>query len=65
MLLIVSAPVNGRDFRAESCRWISMQTVEPFYPKYAILQSMNGQVKISASVQRQAKFNLNFKDKIF
>jgi len=40
MILIGSPVVNGRDFRAESCRWISMQTVGPFYPKFAISQIM-------------------------
>jgi len=35
-ILIVSTGVNGRDFRAESCWWINMRTVAPFYPKCAI-----------------------------
>ena len=60
MILIVSTPVNGRDFLAESCQWISMQTVEPFYLKCAISQTMNSQGKISASVQCQARFSFNF-----
>jgi len=43
MILIVSTGVNGRDFRTESCLWISMQTVAPFYPKSAISQTMKSQ----------------------
>jgi len=65
MILIVSPAVNGRDFRAESCRWISIQTVAPLYPKCAISQSMKSQGKISAPVQRQARFNLNFEENFF
>ena len=65
MILIVSTPVNGRDFRAESCRLISMQPVEPFYPKCAISQTMKSQGKISVSVQCQERFNLNFGEIFF
>jgi len=38
MILVVSMEVIGRDFHmgAESCRWISMQTVARLYPKCAI-----------------------------
>jgi len=43
MILIVSTRVNRRDFRTESCRWTSMQTVAPFYPKCAISRSMKSQ----------------------
>jgi len=32
--------VIDRDFRAESCRWISMQTVHTIAPKCAISQTM-------------------------
>jgi len=32
MILFVSTEVNGRDFRAESFRGISMQTDALFYP---------------------------------
>jgi len=45
MTLIVSTAVNGQEFRAESCRWISMVTVAPFYPKCAISQTMKRQRK--------------------
>ena len=43
MILIVSTGVNRRDYRTESCRWISAQTVAPFYPKCAISQTMKSQ----------------------
>jgi len=48
--------VNRRDFRPESCRWISMQTVAPFYPKCAISQTMKIQEK--SVLQCNAKQNL-------
>jgi len=40
MILIVSIGVNRRDFRTESCRWIRVQTVAPFYPKCAISRTI-------------------------
>jgi len=40
MNLIVS---EWGDFRAKCCRWISMQTVAPFYPKFAISQTKKSQ----------------------
>jgi len=43
MILIVSTEMNRRDFRTESCRWINMQTVAPFYPKCAISRTMKSQ----------------------
>jgi len=43
MILIVRTGVNRRDFRTESCRWISMQTVASFYQKCAISQTMKSQ----------------------
>jgi len=43
MILIISTGMNGRVFRAESCRCISMETVAPFYPKCAISQTMKRQ----------------------
>ena len=56
MILIVSTPVNRRDFRTESCRWISMQTVAPFYTKCAISRSMKN--KVRSVLQYNAKQDL-------
>ena len=47
MILVVSTGVNGRDVRAESCRWISTQIVAPLYPKCAISQAMQSQASIN------------------
>jgi len=58
IILIVSTGVNGRDFRAESCRWIAMQTVAPFYSKRAISRSMKSQKSISNVLQYNAKQDL-------
>jgi len=46
----------GDDFRvgAESCQWISMQTVAPLYPKSAISQTMKSQRSISTALQYKA-----------
>jgi len=66
IILIVRTGVNRRDFRTENCRWISMQTVAPFYQQCAISRTMKSQDsgKISAPVQCQARFNLNFEEKL-
>jgi len=52
----------GDDFHmsAESCRWISMQTVAPLYLRYAILQlqTMQSQRSISKELQYKAKLDL-------
>jgi len=55
-ILIVSTRVNRRDFRTESCRWTSMQTVAPFYPKCAISRSMKSQAR--SVLQYNAKQDL-------
>jgi len=36
---------------AESCQWISMQTVAPLYPKCAISQTVKSQRSISNEIQ--------------
>jgi len=48
------------DFRmgAESCRWISMQTVAASYPNCAILQTMKSQISISNELQYNAMQDL-------
>ena len=43
---------------AESCRWISTQTVGPLYSKCAISQAMKNQRSISNELQYQAKQDL-------
>ena len=53
VILIVSTGVNRRDFRAESCRWISMQTVAPFLPKVCNFMNHEKSGKISAPVWRR------------
>jgi len=64
MIMNLSTGVKGRDFRAESCRWISVQTMAPFYPKCAISPKVcnftnhKNSTKISALVQYQARFIL-------
>ena len=51
--------------RAESCRWIRMQIVSPFYPKCAISQNMKSQGR--SVLQHNAKQDLTLisKKKIF
>ena len=64
MILIVCTGVNRKDFRTESCRWISMQTVAPLYQVCDVTnQEKSG--TISASVQCQARFSLNFEEKFW
>jgi len=48
------------DFRmgAENCRWISVQTVAPLYPKCAISPTMKSQKSISNELQCNAKQDL-------
>jgi len=50
----------GKDFRmgAESCRWISMQTVTLLYPRCAISQTMKRQRSIRNELQNTAKQDL-------
>jgi len=50
----------GDDFRmgAESCRWISVQTVAPCYPKRAISQTIKSQRNISNMLQYNARQDL-------
>jgi len=53
------------DFRmgVESCRWISMQTVAPLYPKCAISQTMksiNNKLKYIAKQDLNLSFEENF-----
>jgi len=43
---------------AESCRWISVQTVAPLHSKCAISQTMKSQRSISNKVQYEAKQDL-------
>jgi len=51
------ANCGRRNVRAESCRWISMLTVAPFYPKCA--QTMQSQRSISNELQYEANQGLS------
>ena len=56
VILVVSTEVDGK-LLSYGCYWISVQILEPLYPKCAISQTMTSQRNISNDLQYNSRQN--------